>query len=205
MLDFVYLIWSWLIDVDSSSSSLFAIAFSVNTWSVVVRKHSVLTSRMNKQLAKDMAREINEIFLDTLDERERHGANKEDIKRARAEVAKLSQLVAKLGDSNTRNFKSSVPTNVIQQVLVFGMVASVCCLACPFLSRRIIAIFLLLLVPVSILLIHLIAHRMAAKVKREMTSCKAVIGTILEADKNEDKSTTESIRDVLAPLLGEND
>lgn len=143
---------SWLIGIDPGYASVFAVAFSINTFGTLVRRQKIHVDATMRGRLYAISAEVSASLLCMLDEKREHGASETAIRKANAQIAALSKFIVTHYPARQSTDKRAIIKwcEGCKRVMLFAAIASVVALLFPCLQFRLFGVILLLPLPISV-------------------------------------------------------
>lgn len=193
----------WLIGIDPGYASVFAVAFSINTFGTLVRRQKIHVDATMRGRLHAISSEVSAALLCMLDEKRKRGASETAIRKANAKIAALSKFIVTHYPARQSTDKRAIIKwcEFCKRIMLFAAIASVVALLFPCLQYRILGVLLLLPLPISIVGIYFSALVIWCFAWCKLYLCKKSINAI----RCEEQETPEDYIQKLKDILREDD
>lgn len=191
--------FNWLISIDPGYASVFAVAFSINTFGTLVRRQKIHVDAMMRGRLYAISSEVSASLLCMLDEKRKRGAAETAIRKANAQIASLSKFIVTHYPARQSTDKRDIIKwcEGCKRVMLFAAIASVVALLFPGLQYRLLGVLLLLPLPVSVTGIYAAAIAIWCVARFKLYWCKKSINAIRCEFQESPEDYIQKLQDIL--------
>lgn len=189
----------WLVGIDPGYASVFAVAFSINTFGTIVRRQKIHVDATMRERLYVISSEVSASLLSMLDEKRKRGAPDGAILKVNAKIAGLSKFIVTHYPTRKSTDKRAIIKwcEGCKTVMLLAAIASVVALLFPCLQYRLLGVLLLLPLPISIVGIYLSALVIWCFAWCKLYLCKKSISAIRCEEQEPPEDYIQKLKDIL--------
>lgn len=189
----------WLIGVDPGYASVFAVAFSINTFGTIVRRQKIHVDATMRERLYAISSEVSASLLSMLDEKRKRGASETAIRKANAKIADLSKFIVTHYPARKSTDKRAIIKwcEGCKTVMLLAAIASVAALLFPAVQYRLLGVILLLPLPISVMGIYVAAFFVCGVARVRLCLCKRAVCAIRCGEQERPEEYIQKLQDIL--------
>ena len=189
----------WLIGVDPGYASVFAVAFSINTFGTIVRRQKIHVDATMRERLYAISSEVSASLLSMLDEKRKRGASETVIRKANAKISDLSKFIVTHYPARKSTDKRAIIKwcEGCKTVMLLAAILSVAALLFPGMQYRLFGVILLLPLPISVVGIYVAAFVVCGVARVRLCLCKRSVCAIRCGEQERPEEYIQKLQDIL--------
>lgn len=189
----------WLVGIDPGYASVFAVAFSINTFGTIVRRQKIHVDATMRERLYVISSEVSASLLSMLDEKRKRGAPDGAILKVNAKIAGLSKFIVTHYPTRKSTDKRAIIKwcEGCKTVMLLAAIASVVALLFSDVQYRLFGVILLLPLPISVVGIYVAAFFVCGVARVRLCLCKRAVCSIRCGVQERPEEYIQKLQDIL--------